>query len=79
MLRLVQSREELEADEPRRAIVIIQMQSSNNNGLGREQIGYCENYLDSGYILGNVNRISLPTKCGDEVKNGVKEEFKCLD
>ena len=32
MLRLVQSREELEADESRGATVIIQMQSSNNNG-----------------------------------------------
>ena len=32
MLRLVQSREELEADETRLSTVIIQMQSSNNNG-----------------------------------------------
>lgn len=32
MLRLVQSREELEADESRGATVIIQMQSSSNNG-----------------------------------------------
>lgn len=77
MLRLVQSREELEADETRIATVIIQMQSSNNNGFAAGS--GLDTMRTVWTILGNVNRISLPMICGDQVKNGVKEEFKCLD